>query len=50
MTALVYVVASFVIALFGIGRRLGFWGYFFGSLFLTPFVGVILVASSGRSE
>ncbi|MCF7986891.1 MAG: hypothetical protein K9L60_04920 [Methylovulum sp.] len=50
MTGLIYVAACFIIACFGINRKLGFWGYFFGSLFLTPFVGVILVAASGRNK
>ncbi|MDP2902599.1 MAG: hypothetical protein Q8N96_05775 [Methylovulum sp.] len=48
MSGLIYVLACFIIACFGIKRKLGFWGYFFGSLFLTPFVGIILVAASGK--
>ena len=49
LTGVIYVVVSFIIACLGIKRRLGFWGYFFGSLFLTPFVGIILVLASGKS-
>lgn len=50
MSGIAYVVASFIIGLLGIKRKLGFWGYFFGSLFLTPFVGIILVLASGKKE
>jgi hypothetical protein len=40
---------SLVVAFFGINRRFGFWGYFFGSLLLTPPIGLLLViASDGR--
>jgi hypothetical protein len=37
-----YVVASWIIALLGKNRRFGFWGYFFASLLLTPAVGILL--------
>jgi hypothetical protein len=39
---------SFIIGVLGINRKLGFWGYFFSSLLLTPFVGVILLCASTR--
>jgi uncharacterized membrane protein YiaA len=42
----IVVIISFFIGLLGANRRLGFWGYFFGSLLLTPFVGLILVVAS----
>lgn len=46
-----YAVISFIIALFGMNRKFGFWGYFFASLLFTPFVGAILVfASSPRDD
>jgi hypothetical protein len=48
--ALVYIGASLVIGLLGINRKFGFWGYFFGSLALTPFVGVILLLGSDRKK
>lgn len=41
-----YIIISFIIALFGMNRRFGFWGYFFGALLLTPLVGLILVMAS----
>jgi hypothetical protein len=37
-----YVVASWIIAVMGRDRRFGFWGYFFASLLLTPFIGLLL--------
>ncbi|HEY3380268.1 MAG TPA: hypothetical protein VGK32_00790 [Vicinamibacterales bacterium] len=37
-----YVGAAWIIALLGSNRRFGFWGYFFGSLLLTPFIGLLL--------
>jgi hypothetical protein len=49
MTSIVLiVVAALVIGFLGRNRRCGFWGYFFGSLLLTPFVGLILVLASGK--
>ncbi|MDY6988809.1 MAG: hypothetical protein SWQ30_12220 [Thermodesulfobacteriota bacterium] len=45
---MLYVMLSLAIALFGTNRKFGFWGYFFGSLLLTPFVGVILVLASEK--
>lgn len=40
------IVLSFVIGILGINRKLGFWGYFFASLLLTPFVGFLFVLVS----
>lgn len=46
-----YFLACFFIALFGINKKFGFWGYFFGSILLTPFVGIILLfASDDKTE
>jgi uncharacterized membrane protein len=39
--------AALLIGLLGINRTMGFWGYFFGSLVLTPVVGVLLLLVSG---
>lgn len=39
-------VASVVIGLMGRNRKMGFWGYFFGSLLLTPVIGLLLVLAS----
>jgi uncharacterized membrane protein len=29
---------------------MGFWGYFFASLFLTPFIGAILLITSDKKK
>ena len=43
---LLMVFLSFVVALLGKNRKMGFWGYFFGSLLLTPIIGLLLVLAS----
>lgn len=43
---LAWIFASLLVAFFGMNRKFGFWGYFFGSLLLSPFLGVILVLAS----
>jgi hypothetical protein len=42
----IYVGLSFFIALLGMNRKWGFWGYFFGSLLLNPLIGILLVLAS----
>jgi uncharacterized membrane protein len=44
----VYIAICFAIACLGINRKFGFWGYFFGSLLLTPIIGIILIAGSDK--
>lgn len=44
----VFVVLSLLIGAFGRDRKMGFWGYFFASLLLTPAVGLLLVLGSDR--
>jgi hypothetical protein len=34
----------------GRNRKMGFWGYFFASLFLTPFIGGILLIVSDKKN
>jgi len=41
-----WLLGSFVIALFGSRFRFGFWGYFFGSILLTPIVGLLLLLAA----
>lgn len=41
-----YLILCFVIALLGVNRKFGFWGYFFCSLFLTPILGVLILFAS----
>jgi hypothetical protein len=40
------VVLSLIIGLLGKNRKFGFWGYFFGSILLTPIIGILLVLAS----
>lgn len=46
MYIIIYILASLVVAFWGMNRKFGFWGYFFGSLLLSPLVGVLLVCAS----
>lgn len=46
--AVLYVVASILLGLLAGRRRLGFWGGFYGSLLLTPLIGVLLVFTSNK--
>jgi hypothetical protein len=39
---------SLLIGAYGRDRKMGFWGYFFASLLLTPAVGLLLVLGSDR--
>ncbi len=47
---LFYVLASLIIAIFGVNRKFGFWGYLFASLLFSPFIGVILLLASDRKK
>jgi hypothetical protein len=47
---LVYVTLCGIIGLFGINRKFGFWGYFFCSFALTPFIGLIVLLASDRKR
>jgi uncharacterized membrane protein YiaA len=48
---LVMVTVCFFIGVLGRDRKLGFWGYFFASLLLTPVIGMLLVvATDPRKE
>jgi uncharacterized membrane protein YiaA len=41
---------SLFIGYWGRNRKLGFWGYFFATLLLTPLVGLILVLVSDKKN
>lgn len=43
----IYLVICLIIGLLGSKRKFGFWGYFFGSMALTPIIGIFLVLASG---
>jgi hypothetical protein len=44
--AAAWFLSSLIIALFGSRFRFGFWGYFFGSILLSPIVGLLLLAAA----
>lgn len=50
MLYLIYLVASFLVGLLGKNRKFGFWGYFFGSLLLTPIIGLLLVLGADKRK
>ncbi|MEE4359281.1 MAG: hypothetical protein V2I97_22615 [Desulfococcaceae bacterium] len=41
-----YLLLSLLMGLLGRHRKFGFWGYFFGSIVLTPVIGLLLVLAS----
>jgi len=43
---LIYIVFCFLVGLLGKNRKMGFWGYLFFSILLTPIVGLIMVFAS----
>ena len=45
---ILYVFFCLLIAVFGMHKPLGFWGYFFASLLLTPVIGLLLIAAAGE--
>jgi uncharacterized membrane protein len=47
---LVYLVIDLIIAAWGSSRKIGFFGAFLVCLFLTPFIGVLVVALSGSKK
>jgi len=44
--ATVYLVLCVTLGLLGRRRKLGGWGYFFGSIVLTPVIGLLLLMAS----
>ncbi len=42
------IVVCFFAGYIGRDRKMGFWGYFFASLLLTPFIGFLLVIVSDK--
>lgn len=45
-----YIFLSWLIACWGRYRLFGFWGYFFASLLLTPFLGILFVIASKGND
>lgn len=46
----IYVAASLIIAILGINRKFGFWGYLFGSLLFSPVIGIFLLCASDSKK
>jgi len=44
--AIAVVLISVIIGYLGRHRKMGFWGYFFASIILTPLIGILLVLVS----
>ena len=47
---LICIVIAFFFGYLGRNKKMGFWGYFFATLFLTPFIGGILLIVTGKKE
>jgi hypothetical protein len=45
-----YLFCCLLIAVLGTHKPLGFWGYFLGSLLLTPVIGLLLIAAAGENR
>ena len=41
-----YLGAALILGIVGRNRKMGGWGYFFGSIVLTPAIGLILLLAS----
>jgi uncharacterized membrane protein len=50
MIPAIYLLVSLFIGLLGIHKKMGFWGYFFGSLLFTPLIGAILLCASDNKR
>jgi hypothetical protein len=50
MYFLIYLVLCIAIGVLGINKKFGFWGYFFGSLLLSPLLGLLLVIASDKKK
>jgi hypothetical protein len=46
LAAVLWLVCCLVIAAFGARYRFGFWGYFFGSVILSPLIGLLLLLAA----
>jgi hypothetical protein len=44
----IYLFLCLIVAIAGLNRKLGFWGYLFASILLTPLVGIVLVFVSEK--
>jgi Na+/proline symporter len=49
MTA-IYFICCLLVAILGRKKTMGFWGYFFGSIVLSPVIGFLLMIVSAKRE
>jgi hypothetical protein len=47
---LIYFLFCLLVAILGVHKPLGFWGYFVSSFILTPIIGLLLIAAAGDSR
>ena len=47
---IICIIIAFFFGYLGRNRKMGFWGYFFATLFLTPFIGAILLIVSDKKK
>ena len=47
---IICVLLGFLFGYLGRNRKMGFWGYFFATLLLTPFIGAILLLASDKKK
>ncbi len=45
-----YFVLSFLIAIAGYNRKMGFWGYLFCSILFSPVIGLMMVLVSSKKH
>jgi len=50
ITIMLWITISLLVATMGRHKTMGFWGYFFASLILTPVMGLLLVLVSGERK
>ncbi|MFZ4406143.1 MAG: hypothetical protein ACOYOH_02325 [Paracraurococcus sp.] len=48
LLVILYVSVAALVGFIGRRRKFGAWGYFFGSILLTPIIGVLLIMASDR--
>ena len=49
-TFLIWLIASFLIAIIGQERKIGYWGLFFCCLLLSPIIGLIIGLTSAKNK
>ena len=50
LAVLLYILVAAILGYIGRGRKFGGWGYFFGSIVLTPIIGLLLVLASDSAS